>query len=118
MKLIVAAVGLVILCAFPRAEAQYLGPQGQATSVRQLVAEGRDDDPVALAGFIIRRTNHDDDIYEFSDGTAIVLVEISRKRWPPGLRVDASTRVEIVGKYERELLGLTKVKVVRLRLAQ
>ncbi|MFT4173053.1 MAG: NirD/YgiW/YdeI family stress tolerance protein [Rhodocyclaceae bacterium] len=97
--------------------AQYVGPNGSPQTVRQLLDQGRDHEPVVLRGTITRRTAYSD-LYNFTDGTGSVLIKINDKHWPLGLKVDDKTPVEIVGKFDREYVGFTKVKVVNIRPVQ
>jgi uncharacterized protein (TIGR00156 family) len=99
------------------ATAQYVGPNGSPQTVRQLLDQGRDHEPVVLRGTIASRTAYND-LYNFTDGTGTVLIKINNKNWPLGLKVDDKTPVEIVGKFDREFVGFTKVKVVNIRAVQ
>lgn len=114
MKPLSLCASLLLSLTTIHAAAQYVGPQGQAESVRTLLAQGQDDDSVRLTGFIVRRLLDDDDLYEFSDASGTIRIEIKERNWPAGLRVDAKTRVTIVGKYEREWFGPNQIKVLEL----
>lgn len=94
--------------------AQYIGPNGSPTSVRQLLEYGRDHDFVVLQGNIIGRTVYND-LYELNDGTGTISIKIDHERWPLNLQVDDKTRVEISGKFDRDLVGFNKVKVMNIR---
>jgi len=116
MKLIfVAVTSLAIACS--AASAQYVGPNGAPASVKQLLDSGYDHDFVVLRGHITGRVAYDD-LYQFNDGTANVLLKIDRKNWPFNLRIDDKTRVEIAGKFDREFMGFSKVKVTSIRIAE
>ncbi|MFA9439368.1 NirD/YgiW/YdeI family stress tolerance protein [Uliginosibacterium sp. sgz301328] len=72
--------------------------------------------PVMLTGHITRRTAYKD-LYNLSDSTATVFIKINRKNWPRNLTVDDKTKVEIVGKFDREFVGFDKIKVIDIRPA-
>ncbi|MDQ7988539.1 MAG: NirD/YgiW/YdeI family stress tolerance protein [Candidatus Dactylopiibacterium sp.] len=108
----------LMTCALAAAPAlaQFVGPNGSPTTVRQLEQHGRDYEPVVLTGHIVARVGHKD-LYQFSDGTGTLVVKIDGKHWPAGLRVDEKTRVTLAGKYDREGFGFSKVKVFSLQPA-
>lgn len=98
--------------------ADYVGPNGTPGTIRQLLDSGWDHQFVTLKGNITRRVAHDD-LYEFSDGTGTIYAEIKRKRfvWPVSTPVSDKTRVEIYGKYIRQVWGPTKIEVIDMRVA-
>ncbi|MDQ7988179.1 MAG: NirD/YgiW/YdeI family stress tolerance protein [Candidatus Dactylopiibacterium sp.] len=116
MQRTLAATLLTLGLALAPALAQFTGPNGMPATVRQLLAEGRDHEPVVLTGRILSRLERHD-LYAFSDGSATVTIRVSPEHWPHGLRVDEHSRVEIAGRFEREWTGITKVKVGQIRLA-
>lgn len=109
-KLIISALSLAIVGT--SAFAQYVGPNGSATSVKQLQESAYDHAPVVLKGHITGRLAYDD-LYQFNDGTGAVMIKIDH--WPLGLVIDEKTKVEITGKYDREFAGFNKVKVIQMR---
>lgn len=117
MKKMLMACALVLIFGTGTVHAEYIGPNGIATNVKQLQEIGRDHDHVQLQGYITQRSNLDDDLFEFSDGTSNILIKVSHKKWPAGLRVDHKTRIEIMGEFDRELIGFNKIDVDHLRLA-
>jgi len=114
MKPLSLCAGMLLSLSTLQVAAQYVGPQRQADSVRVLLAQGQDDDSVRLTGFIVRRLLADDDLYEFADDSGTIRIEIKKRNWPAGLRVDAKTRVTIIGKYERKWFGQNQIKVLEL----
>ncbi|NSL53938.1 NirD/YgiW/YdeI family stress tolerance protein [Uliginosibacterium aquaticum] len=112
MKSLFLATALTLACT--AASAQYLGPNGAPATVKQLLDQAYDHDHVVLQGHITSRVAYDD-LYQFTDGSATVLVKIDHKHWPLGLKIDDKTRVEIAGKYDREILGYSKIKVLSIR---
>lgn len=106
--------------------AQYTGPgtntPGTTTSattpttVKQLLDTGKDDQHVMLRGHITRSLG--DDKYEFADSTGQVIIEIDEKRWPADHPVNEKSTVELTGKYDKELIGKSKVEVRGIKITQ
>jgi len=78
----------------------YVGPSSAAlVTVKQLLADGKDDQYARLQGKIV---SHDrDKKYTFADGTGSMQVEISPRRFPPDQPIGAEQRVEISGKFDK-----------------
>lgn len=110
-KLMICVLTLGVACS--SAFAQYVGPNGSATSVKQVQESSRNYAPVLLQGYITGRVMHDD-LYQFKDGTGTIQIKIDHKDWPAGLNVDEKTRVEIAGKYDQDG-GFNKIKVNMIR---
>ena len=108
---------LIATSAVAVAHAQYTGPGAQTavTTVKQLIEAGKDDQHVTLRGHIVKSIG--DEKYQFADDTGEILVKIDRKRWPEG-PVDDKSTVELTGKYDKELIGASKVKVRSLQVVQ
>lgn len=79
----------------------YSGPSTVAvTTVKELLANGRDDQNAILRGRIV---SHDgDDHYTFDDGTGQIRVEIDNDDFPAGQKIDDKTRVELRGELDRD----------------
>ena len=108
---------LVIVAAFASiamsplaARAQYAGPNGaRAMTVKELLADGRDNQHVALQGRIVKHLGGDD--YEFADATGTVRVEIDAHLWAGHPVIDDKDQVKLTGEFERHLLGRESVEV-------
>ncbi|RDK03426.1 NirD/YgiW/YdeI family stress tolerance protein [Paraburkholderia lacunae] len=100
------------------AYAQYTGPgaEAAATTVKQLLDAGKDDQHVVLRGHLVKRVS--DEQYRFADNTGQVLVKIDHKRWPAGQPVSDASTVELTGKYDKEFVGTSTVKVDEIKVIQ
>lgn len=99
------------------AHAQYTGPDASvATTVKQLTRAGVDDQRVMLRGHIVRRLS--DKQYQFADNTGEIVVKIERERWPAEQPINETHRVELIGKYDKEMIGPSKVKVRSIKVIQ
>ena len=109
---------LVATSAVAVAHAQYTGPGAQApvATVKQLQDAGKDDQRVTLRGHIVKAMG--DEKYQFADDTGEIVLKIDRKRWPQGQPVDDKSMVELTGKYDKELIGASKVEVRSLKVVQ
>ena len=78
----------------------YVGPSSAAlVTVKQLLADGKDDQYARLQGKIV---SHDrEKKYTFADDTGSMQVEISPKRFPPDQPIGTEQRVEISGKLDK-----------------
>lgn len=87
-----AAVLTVALAVLPAAaRAQYAGPSAlTTTTVKDLVANGKDDQHVQLQGRIVKHIGGED--YEFADATGTIRVEIDDKLWAAGGRSPTRTK--------------------------
>lgn len=122
MKKIITAASLALLSA--TAIAQYIGP-GQkhgytgpsgapATTVKQLLEQGKDDQYATLRGRIVRHLG--DKHYLFADQSGEIRVEIKPKFFPLHQPIDEKTVVELNGKFDKELLGKAELDVKQLRV--
>ncbi|TMS58929.1 NirD/YgiW/YdeI family stress tolerance protein [Imbroritus primus] len=82
------------------AAARYTGPTTvQPTTVKALLANGKDDQNAILRGRIV---SHDGgEHYTFDDGTGRIRVEIDAKRFPAGRSIDDKMTVELVGELDK-----------------
>lgn len=96
-------------------QAEYIGPNGSPSNIKQLQDAPWDHQFVTLKGHITRRVA--DDLYEFSDGSGTILLDIDKKHWiwPADTKIDDKTTVEVYGKYVRKMIGYTKIDVVSMR---
>ena len=83
----------------------YSGPSTVAvTTVKELLANGRDDQNAILRGRIV---SHDgDDHYTFDDGTGQIRVEIDNEDFPAGQKIDDKTQIELRGELDRDRKGV------------
>lgn len=97
------------------AHAQYVGPMGssQASNVKAILADPKDDQTVTLQGTLVRKTG--DEEYIFSDGTGEIMVEIDDDDFPQ-VRVDENTRVEIHGEVDTRLRRSPEIEVDAIRV--
>ena len=102
-----------VMCAASTAHAQYTGPSQAVTykNVADILKNPVDDVRVTLRGKIVNRLS--DDMYQVSDGTGTIKVEIDEEDFA-GQRVDANTPVEIWGKVDKDLMRAPEVDVKRL----
>jgi uncharacterized protein (TIGR00156 family) len=117
MKKISVLFTCVVALNAASAYAQYVGPSSTApvvTTVRELLANAKDDQEAAFQGLITKHLGGDN--YQFSDGTGEIIVEIDKKYFPAGQPVSANTKVKINGKYDKELIGKSKFDVKRLEI--
>ncbi|CAM3377259.1 YgiW/YdeI family stress tolerance OB fold protein [Cupriavidus taiwanensis] len=97
------------------ASAQYTGPSTvPVMTVKALQADGKDDQQAVLRGKIVSSVG--DERYLFSDGTGQIKVKIKARTWPAQKPVDAQTTVELVGEYDKELIGESHFDVKEIRL--
>ena len=113
---ILAAALCATLAAFAAtsASAQFVGgPTNHATTVKNLLENGRDDQLVVLEGYIVDQVRRKD--YTFKDETGTITVEI-KDRVFAGQRVDPKTKVRLEGEYEKEFAEPNTVDVHRLTI--
>ena len=84
----------------PTEAGRYVGPSSAALStVKQLLASGKDDEYARLQGKIV---SHDQGKkYTFADDSGSMSVKISSKRFPEGKTISAEQRVELSGKLDK-----------------
>lgn len=81
------------------------------TSVKSVLADGKDDQHVVLEGFLVERVKDDD--YRFKDATGTLIVDIDDEDFK-GQKVTPDTRVRLEGEVDSELVGDNRVDVERL----
>jgi len=114
MKSLLKISALILAISSTSVMAQYTGPNGTLTTVKQLIDSGKDHDAVTLVGKVIKRMGNDN-LYQFSDGTGTMYIKIDAKNWPTSLTLDDKTKVEVSGKYIKQIVGPTKVEVIDIR---
>ncbi|WP_075257921.1 NirD/YgiW/YdeI family stress tolerance protein [Herbaspirillum camelliae] len=108
----------LLTCVVMSANAQYAGP-GATPSVitaKELSANAKDDQRVVIRGYLIQQLG--DETYRFRDETGEVLVKIDKKHWPAGVSVNEKTVVELTGKYDKEMVGDSKLEVRSFKVLQ
>jgi uncharacterized protein (TIGR00156 family) len=114
-KLVATAAFFTALTFGGIAQAQYVGPTtATATTVKQVIDSGKDDQYATLQGNIVSRTN--DEWFTFKDATGTIAVEISSRHFPAGQPVDDKTRVEISGEIEKKMARQAKIDVKQLKV--
>lgn len=101
---IVAAISSATL-----AHAQYTGPAAAPTTVKELLAQGKDDQYATLRGNLVKRIGGEK--YLFSDGSGEITVEIDDKDFPVQQPVDAKTEVQLTGEFDKEMVGAPEFDV-------
>ncbi len=114
--IIISLLSAAIVTSEP-AKAQYVGPDASPKSIKELSASllGKDQ-WVTVKGHIIRRVA--DELYEFSDGSGTVYLDIDNKfwRWPGYMPIDQNTMVEVHGKFVNKAFHFDKIKLIDLRI--
>ncbi len=96
------------------ASAQFVGPAGEASSVSEIRSSLPFDRFVTLRGQILRQVGKE--LYEFRDASGSLWLDIDHKHWQGLPPVGADSKVEVDGKYVPKTLGLSKLKVISLRV--
>lgn len=93
----------------------YTGPSSvQLMSAKDLLAKGKDDQAVRLKGRLVSHKGGDE--YEFADQSGKITVEIDARLFPSGTNVDHNTEVELMGEFDKETFGESKLDVDQLRI--
>ena len=112
-----ARILTIALAALPAmaAHAQYTGPSTlTATTVKQLLADGKDDQHVVLQGRLAKHVGGED--YEFADATGTIRVEIDEKLWAGMPAVNEKNEVKLTGEFEKKWSGAVKVDAERIEV--
>lgn len=108
---IAAVTGSVTL-----AQAQYTGPAAAPITVKELLAQGKDDQYATLRGNLVKRIGGEK--YLFSDSSGEITVEIDDEDLPAQQPVDAKTEVELIGDFDKDLIGSPEFDVDTVTLVQ
>lgn len=132
MKRIASLTAIATLCAaaaFAHAQSTgYVGPSTKAApsagytgpsnvplmTAKDLLAKGKDDQQVRLQGKLVGHKGGDN--YEFADASGRMTVEIDDEHFPQGVKVDQNTTVELVGEFDKELVGESTLDVDQLKV--
>ncbi len=111
--LLAAACSFGMLAVSSSASAQYVGPTRitAKTTVKSVLNNPVDDEPVILSGKLTRQLKHDK--YEFTDKTGSIEVEIDRDVFA-GRQIGPDTTIEIYGKVDKDLMQKPKIEVKRI----
>ena len=111
---IILAVGGVVGYTI-NAIADYSGPSNQPLlkTVVEVLKNGRDDQPVVLTGYIVKKVGKEK--YLFKDSTGEIRIEIDRKIMP-SQAITEKTKVEITGEVEKEFLHSIEIDVDLIKI--
>lgn len=113
-----------LILASGAAYAQYTGPVEKnaktaashvATTVKEVLANPKDDQKVILEGTLVKKIS--DDEYRFSDGTGEITVEIDEDDFPKEA-VGADTKVKIEGEVDTHLLKDADIEAERVTVVK
>jgi uncharacterized protein (TIGR00156 family) len=118
------------LAAAPLALAQsggYAGPSSKAAAkgkagmtnaplmtAKDLLAKGKDNQYARVQGKLL--SHKDDEDYEFGDASGKMTVEIDADLFPQGVRIDQNTVVELIGEFDKDLVGEPTLEVKQMKL--
>jgi uncharacterized protein (TIGR00156 family) len=98
-----------------KAAGGYSGPSSvPLMTAKDLLANGKDDQHVRLKGKLL--SHKGDEEYEFADASGRITVEIDDKLFPAGVKVDHTTEVELVGEFDKEMIGESKLDVDQMKV--
>jgi uncharacterized protein (TIGR00156 family) len=93
----------------------YAGPSSvPLMSAKELLDKGKDDQYVRLKGRLLSHKGGED--YEFADQSGKMTVEIDAKHFPAGVKIDQNTLVELVGEFDKELVGESTLDVKQVKV--
>ena len=108
-------IAVVLSLAATAAAAEYTGPSNvPAMTVKQLLETGADDQYATLQGRLV--SHEGGKHYTFADDTGQLRVELSPKRLPAGQPVDANTRVEITGEFDKDVGESPELEVKQIKI--
>ncbi|MFC5459735.1 YgiW/YdeI family stress tolerance OB fold protein [Massilia niabensis] len=83
-------------------------------TAKDLLAKGKDDQYARLQGKLV--SHKDDEEYEFADASGKMTVEIDDDLFPQGVRIDQNTMVELVGEFDKDLVGEPTLDVKQIKV--
>lgn len=105
----------------------YTGPSSKATAkgtagptnvpmmkVKDLLDKGKDDQYARLQGKLVSHKRGED--YEFADASGKIMVEIDDDAFPQGVSIDQNTTVELVGEFDKNLIGESTFEVKQIKV--
>lgn len=97
------------------ASPRYTGPSTiPKMTAKQLLDNGTDDQYVTLSGKLISHAGSKD--YVFADASGEIKVKISSKYFPANQTIDATTPVELTGKFDKNRFGTSKLEVKQIKV--
>jgi uncharacterized protein (TIGR00156 family) len=105
----------------------YAGPSSKAAAngkaapanaplmtAKELLDKGKDDQYARLQGKLVNHKGGDD--YDFADASGRITVEIDDDRFPQGVRIDQNTMVELVGEFDKNIVGESTLDVDQIKV--
>jgi uncharacterized protein (TIGR00156 family) len=105
----------------------YAGPSSKAATngkaapanaplmtAKELLDKGKDDQYARLQGKLVNHKGGDD--YDFADASGRITVEIDDDRFPQGVRIDQNTMVELVGEFDKNIVGESTLDVDQIKV--
>ncbi|MEN3277662.1 MAG: hypothetical protein V7631_3452 [Massilia sp.] len=83
-------------------------------TAKDLLAQGKDDQYARLQGKLVSHKGGED--YEFADASGKMTVEIDDDSFPQGVKIDQNTMVELVGEFDKDLVGEATLDVKQIKL--
>lgn len=83
-------------------------------TAKDLLAKGKDDQLARVQGKLL--SHKDDEEYEFADASGKMTVEIDSDLFPQGVRIDQNTTVELIGEFDKDLVGEPSLDVKQMKV--
>lgn len=83
-------------------------------TAKDLLAKGKDDQYARLQGKLTSHKSGEE--YEFTDASGKMTVEIDDDRFPQGVRIDQNTTIELVGEFDKDMIGEPSLDVKQLKV--
>lgn len=107
--------------------AGYTGPSSKATAkpyaakgdiplmkAKDLLSKGKDDQMARLQGKLVNHKGGEE--YEFADASGKITVEIEDEAFTPGMKIDQNTMVELVGEFDKNIIGDSTFEVRQIKV--
>lgn len=99
----------------PAAQAQFTGAGANVTPVEKILSQGKDDQYVAVEGYIVQKVGNKD--YIFKDKTGEIRVEI-KDRVFANQPVSSTTKVLLEGEVDKDWTGPMEIDVKKLTVVK
>ena len=83
-------------------------------TAKDLLAKGKDNQYARVQGKLL--SHKDDEDYEFGDASGKMTVEIDEDLFPQGVRIDQNTVVELIGEFDKDLVGEPTLDVKQIKV--
>lgn len=83
-------------------------------TAKDLLAKGKDNQYARVQGKLL--SHKDDEDYEFGDASGKMTVEIDADLFPKGVRIDQNTMVELIGEFDKDLIGEPTLDVKQMKV--